>query len=421
MKKILIRSGISPLENLSTFHIIHKNLIGSNSGNLIYAYSVYRALMTSPEVELIPDRYKLNEKDADWINETCSCYVIPLADMFRPNAEKELYRIANLVKKLKIPCIVIGVGLRASINANIDKGFKFDDVVKYFINSILEKSAMLGLRGENTGKYLKHLGYKEDKDFMVIGCPSMYTYGNKLKHSKLKLTENSKISVNASVLSETKVLNFLNKILDEYKNSFFVPQRISELKTLYLGEKYIHTQNKPMYPTKISDKIYQENRVKFFTHQNTWQNFLEQMDLSIGGRLHGNIAAILAGIPTIILPHDSRMSELVNYHHLPCITSDKLIATDSLPDILNKVDFSDMHNYHNENFNRYKKFLKLNNLNTIFENSDYIEQAPLDIALSKLKTPKDIESIVAISKSEIAFRKYNDNIYNICKKLLKKQ
>ena len=46
MRKVLIRTGMSPLETPDIDWIFDKDRIGGNSGNLIYQYSVYRALMT---------------------------------------------------------------------------------------------------------------------------------------------------------------------------------------------------------------------------------------------------------------------------------------------------------------------------------------------------------------------------------------
>lgn len=216
MKRILIRCAINPLEQISVADTLNLNLIGGNSGNLIYANSIFRSLMVNDQVEFVCDDYRLNDKDADWVNENFDSYIIPLADLFRKRNNAEINRMKNLVKKLTIPCVVIGVGLRANSKKEIENGFEFDNCTKGFINAVLEKSATLGLRGEITAEYFKKLGYKEDKDFTVIGCPSMYTYGNSLKRKELSLNEDSRISVNSSVLSSANTLNFLNNILDIY-------------------------------------------------------------------------------------------------------------------------------------------------------------------------------------------------------------
>ena len=57
MKKILIRSGVNPLEEISYFDMIRENRLGSNLGNLVYAYSIYKTLWDE-ETEFILTKYR---------------------------------------------------------------------------------------------------------------------------------------------------------------------------------------------------------------------------------------------------------------------------------------------------------------------------------------------------------------------------
>ena len=57
-KKILMRTGLSPFENLSEKVISDENLFGNNVGNLLYAFSLFRWLMTDEDTQIVPDRYR---------------------------------------------------------------------------------------------------------------------------------------------------------------------------------------------------------------------------------------------------------------------------------------------------------------------------------------------------------------------------
>ncbi len=146
MKRYLIRSGIAPNEIKAPEEMILNNLIGGNIGNLIYAYSIYRNL-TTENVEIVPDRYRINENDADYINKNYDAYIIPLADAFRDTFVASLKAYTKLFKKLNIPVIVIGAGVKAPIDKNVEDGFSFDKEVKDFVNAVLERSNIIGLRG----------------------------------------------------------------------------------------------------------------------------------------------------------------------------------------------------------------------------------------------------------------------------------
>ena len=400
MSKILIRTGLTPFDELDITDVIANNLIGGNSGNLIYANSLFRSLMIDRETEIVPDRYMQNEFSALQINEEYDRYVIALADMFRKGASFEINRMKALIKALKIPCTIVGVGLRANSLKEIDEGFTFDNNVRSFVSAVLDKSAMIGIRGELTGKYLTKLGFKEDRDFMVIGCPSMFTYGGELKRKEININKDSFISVNSSILSPQSAINFCCKILDEYENSVFIPQRIDELKTLYLGCDYIHETVRKNYPDKATDKIYTDGRVKMFLQANQWINYLSGADLSIGARLHGNVAAILAGTPTVIMPHGLRMKEIIEYHGLPHIYPDKLKTCKTLEDVLEKVDFDLMFKKHAENFERYKTFLKANSIETIYD-KDYV---PYDDMIKEVKGDYSVPSMLNLTPYELANR-----------------
>mgnify|MGYP002625442253 CR=1 FL=1 len=116
-----------------------------------------------------------------------------MANAFRTTFIDELKKITELVLKLKIPTIVIGVGLKGGKIGIERLSFDFDEAVKKFCNAVLNKSQLIGIRGEFTAEYMKALGYKENVDFQVIGCPSMYFYGEDLpapKKFELKKLEN---------------------------------------------------------------------------------------------------------------------------------------------------------------------------------------------------------------------------------------
>ena len=403
MRRILIRSGISPLDNFDAAHMILKNSIGGNVGNLVYAYSVYRTLMTKNTV-ITPDYYKIDHTKADEINKKYDCYIIPLADAFRKDFVPNLRKYTKLIKKLKIPVIVIGAGLRAPFEPNLKEGFSFDEDVKAFVKAVLEKSSIIGLRGQITSDYLTRLGFKEGVDHTVIGCPSMYAFGRELNIRKTKITKNSLVSVNSSKLSPKNVLDFITRGMEEYPNHYFIPQWMKEFKLTYLGHPSIDDKVVHNYPTKMSDAIYQEDRVRYFLSAPKWIEFLKQVDLSFGARLHGNITATIAGTPSILITKDARMRELAEYHQLTSITKDDIKENTKLSDVIQQVDFHRPEKRQAENFDHYIDFLNKNNLDHIYKKKMKPKQVPLDKELKKIKLREPIKTISGISTKEMAER-----------------
>ena len=407
MTKILIRAGMTPIEDLPLETIINRNYIGDNTGNLIYQYGVMRALMTADDVEFVPDRYQMTAADADWVNENCSAYVIPLADAFRPN-NNDITRITKLVRKLRIPCVVIGVGLRSALASSADEEREFDGQVKEFVAAVLEKSSSVGVRGYNTGAYLEHLGFREGEHFTVTGCPSLYAYGGNLQLRDLDLHENSFVSVNMNVYAAAKTSAFLQRILSERENSVYIAQRINELKTLYLAEPYLDKLPKEPdshpYPRHITDELYAHDRIRVFTRAIEWIDFLRQADLSVGARIHGNITALLAGTPAVVIPRDSRMAELAEYHAVPHVLEPKLDKSWTLEDLLERVDLKAPEKKHAENFAKYTAFLDANELDHIFKDANAPSEAPLDRAIATMQPSEPYAPAKDLTAEQLAVR-----------------
>jgi len=188
MKKILMWSVIPPFNEYSVKRILADNLIGSNTGNLLFHSSVVRALMTDRDVEFetvfVSVANSLDETAAR-VNEECDCFVMPLANAFRGDYMEKLTTLTQLVRRLKIPCVVVGVGIQANSLEKLMQGLPIDGQVKEFISAVLDKSAMIGVRGEMTAKYLQRLGFAPERHLTPIGCPSMYMYGCDLPETRL--------------------------------------------------------------------------------------------------------------------------------------------------------------------------------------------------------------------------------------------
>ncbi|AMY06110.1 polysaccharide pyruvyl transferase [Staphylococcus condimenti] len=402
MKRILIRSGMLPTNTYSEYDLLSRDRFGSNNGNLVYQNSIVRTLMTE-SVEILSDNYSSNPNNAKYINNNFDCYVIPLADAFRKEFIPTLKRYTQLINKLEIPVIVIGVGLKAPYSYDVKKGFEFDNEVKEFVKAVLNKSEIIGLRGKLTANYLESLGFIPEKDFTVIGCPSMYTFGRNLKIKEVNLNRDSRVSLNASNIATEKVMDFLNEIAIKYSNYFFVPQSYDEFLINYFG--FGRVNDVPYnFPKNIGSKFYKEGKVKYFLNAKTWFDYIKTIDLSIGTRLHGNIVATINGTPSITIVHDARMRELAEFHALPSISAEDIQNYDSLIDLINDIDFKSVESIHPKRFDHFLNFLEKNNLGHIYREKKNVEKAPLDNLMEKINFEKPIDTITNISFEEKVLR-----------------
>lgn len=417
MKNIYIRAGMSPFESFPAEKILLNNSIGTNVGNFLYVYGILRNI-TQMDTTITPNYYKsgYTDEEIDKINQTQDIFIIPLADAFRDNFVGSLKSMTKLVKKLTIPCVIIGVGLRAPFDPDFSTPYSFDEAVKEFVSAVLDKSAMVGVRGEITAAYLSHLGFREGRDHMAIGCPSMYTVGPKLTIRDANITKGSRVCINSSVTTPDNVHEFLERVTREFDDWHFVPQVLSELRLLYTGSPYKIKCN-PLYPCRITDTTYREGRSEFFLNLPTWFEYMAKADLSVGSRLHGNIAAILAGTPSILIPKDARVRELSEYHDITRVNAADITPDTDIWEMIRTANFQLPCHRQEENFNRFLGFLEKNSIPHIYE-SGAPDTIPFMERMKKVKLQPPVTSFALCSLEEMSAR--FERFYPAYEKKLKK-
>ncbi len=392
MKKYLMRAPSGCFDNPSHFDCIAGNMIGDNSGNMLFPHSISRALMCEDvEIDYIKTSTMLDEAKISDLNREYDAFIIPLANAFRISFINELTALTYLVTRLTIPCVVIGVGVNGVIKAD-DKGeYPFDQASRLFVKAVLKKSSCIGIRGEQTAAYLEHLGFKRDEDFMVIGCPSMFLYGADLPKPKdFTLDEHTKVSINSKAVLPERLHLFLQDVCDKMPDHYYVPQNIYEFKVLFSGMTINDTQKSMKvykdYPKDLSHPLYRENRVRGFVSAEAWFKYLRDRDLSVGSRIHGNIAAVISGTPAFIIAPDNRVLELAEYHNLPHTTVADLKDGDDIFSLVKDVDFDQVLIGHDERFKKFCEFFKRNGLDTIYDDPNYSKdtQTPFDKKIASI-------------------------------------
>lgn len=217
--RYLMRAPVHPLDNMPQEKFILQNHAGSNIGNLLFPASIARTLMVDDETQIdcINTKHaKLNRSYAEYVNANYDAFLIPLANAIKTSFKDEALKLTKFIRMLEIPCHIIGVGLQTLEEdmQNFIRIFPYGDILRDFFLAVLEKSPQIGVRGEFTAEYFKHMGFVPEKDFTIIGCPSMYLYGDTLPEVQIhSLTDQSHLAFNSKI--EFAVFDEYN-IVDEY-------------------------------------------------------------------------------------------------------------------------------------------------------------------------------------------------------------
>lgn len=400
MSRILIRSGKNPLTAVSPEASLSRDKIGvfaANVGNLFFTSAVHRAVSV-PGAEVVSNSYLterggIDDQYIDQINNEFDSFVVPLANAFRVPFIRSLERLTHVIERLTIPVTVVGVGAQLSLSGDTSKTPEnLNRAVRAFVSAVLDRSASIGVRGEITRDYLRLLGF-DDSVIDIIGCPSLFREGGELRIKKkvADITENSPIALN-STPNVTQMAPIIAQHTSRYPNLTYIAQVHAELAMMMWGEE-LPSQGDPRMPSHMSHPLYQEDRMRFFLDVTTWTDYMAEMDFAFGTRIHGNIAALAAGTPAMVLAHDSRTLELAEHHKIPHRLITEVPSDVDAAELYDQADVDAFNVNHPKRFQEYRSFLDRNEIRHIFTPGN--ENPAFDDELSAVKFPPAVRTLLA--------------------------
>jgi Polysaccharide pyruvyl transferase len=400
MPQILIRAHKNPFTVADADTTYRQNLIGNNTGNLVFSQAVYRLLSAAgADVETSG----LARSHPRVINSRFDHVVIPLANAFRSSYIETLDALSNLIEQLTIPVTVLGVGSQASL-AGVYKGADtINPATTRFVRAVLNHSPSIGVRGEHTRDYLKSLGFGDDH-VKVIGCPSMFMYGPNLKVERKveSLSYDSPIAFNVSpYVPEMAPLSLY--AAEHFPNLVYMAQNIQTLELMLYGSypkgKRMNAVAAAGAPITLDHPLIRSDRVRFFLDPKTWFEHLAEYDFSFGTRIHGNIAALLAGTPALLLAHDSRTLELAEYHEIPHRTITSIEDDADALSLYAECDWNRLNKVHPDRWDTFASFLGDHRLTHVYDEGQ--DPSDFDDRLAATEFPPPVRTLMGFSPEEL--------------------
>ena len=363
MRRLLLRAPKDPFEVVTAERTLERNLIAGNSGNVVFIAAAHR-ILSRPDVAIDVDRLRIDPRDADRINEQYDAYVIPLANAFRVTYEPQLIRWTSLVRRLRIPVVILGVGAQADVRYSTERLRPIEHAVKAFVGAVLDRAPTIGVRGELTAEYLTGLGFR---DVDVIGCPSLFLDGPHLRVEKRHptLARDARIALNVSPYVKAMGPIALRHA-ERYPELVYVAQDFDTLETLVWGVERETVPADDPRPIHHGHPLFRDDRVRFFIDAWPWVAALRGMDFSFGTRIHGNIAALMAGTPAVVLAHDSRTLELARYFEIPHRLMSSVPSDIDAADLYAEADLDRLNAGHPDRWATFAGFLARHGLDHAF-------------------------------------------------------
>ena len=390
-RRILVRAHKHPYTVSNAERSLAKNSFGSNVGNLVFGQAVIRLL--SIDGRRIPTSGLIGQRAAK-INAEYDHVVIPLANAFRSSYVPSLEGLSKVIEKLTVPVTVLGVGAQASLEGR-DKGAdRSAPAITRFVRAVLDRSPSIGVRGEFTRDYLAGLGFG-DEHVQVIGCPSMFMYGPDLPAARRvdRLTTQSPVALNISpYVHEMGPVS--HDLAARYPNVVYIPQDLRSLHLLLRGSYPMTSKRVTVesgVPITLQHPLIRSDRVRFCLDPVTWFDHLAGYDFSLGTRIHGNIAAVLAGTPALVLAHDSRTLELAGYHAIPHRVIKELPQVDPV-ELYEEAEWDTMAARHPALWQNFARFLESHGLVHAYCEGHSAEQ--FDTGLAAISFPPPVHTLM---------------------------
>jgi len=217
----------------------------------------------------------------------------------------------------------------------------------------------------------------------------MFFYGDTLPALRhpVRITYESRIAINLSpdAIGTGDIAGLARRAYERFPSLMYYAQNLVDAELLYWGDTSQESGDRQAFPLQLSHPLLREDKVRVPVDPATWISELRSYDFVYGTRIHGNIAALLAGTPSVVLVHDSRTLELSRYFELPHRMLRDVPAGIDPQELADAADYASMFAGHHQRFSRLSAFLGKNSLDNTYDHGD--KGAAFDAHIAELDLP----------------------------------
>jgi hypothetical protein len=339
-------------------------VLGANSGNLMFQYAASQ-IIDAPQIHVsmaetpYSDRAALREAQA---------LVFPAANHLRLGADWT--GLAGYIAGQPLPVVVLGLGAQSpKVGGERETiaALRADAQVMRLVAVLRDKAAFISVRGPYSQTVCEELGLT---GVAVMGCPSamlnpdraagaamaarLATLRDRAGDAGGGAPRAPRLAVTAAAPFEIRTdeaKRDLERRLFSWAmaaDGLYVQQsggvaamQAADGRWFALDRNARRSITAVMAPEAdpVDVWAFMAKAGRFYTSAPAWRDEMRGMDLVLGTRLHGNMAAIAAGTPGVIIAHDSRTGELGQTMHLPHLPFAAAMAAPDLAAALDAVEF----------------------------------------------------------------------------------
>ena len=335
-----------------------------NTGNYFFEHAVARHLKgfkTVAKMQELPD--------------TDCTLVLSMSNFISPYTD--LGEVADQIEKKKVERVVmIGAGAQAD---DFSEKISLTRGTRRFLEILSERSASIGVRGVYTAEVLNQLRIR---NVDIIGCPSVFYHGDPAfavksgAHTDANLrsvfhcTPTGFYRDNIARLISFGIAN-CESYVAQSERDFFGLHSESEQDQAATEFFFNYYNDGSIEPEQASEWF--RRNVRWFFNLQSWLEYMKTVDFAFGARFHGNMAAILMGVPALNMVFDTRTRELCEYLNLPYMHLSDFRADMKLGDLYRAADFSLFNRTYPVKYRAYRDFLVKNGLSVVLPEAPPLE------------------------------------------------
>lgn len=320
----------------------------NNTGNYFFEHALSRQLVDCEEVSALSEL----PVSAERLILSMSNFISPATDLGWFADEIEA----------RAPKQIVMVGAGAQAHGFADR-IRLTAGTRRFVDMLSERGVSIGVRGQYTAEVLDDMGVR---NLDVIGCPSLFYHCDRNFTINKKDLGGSPPRVAVHCTPEgfyrdavSHLLSFAMRVGATYIAQseallIFDDPEMEERRRYFFG--YYNDGN------YSSEQLYDwmKQNVRWFFDLSTWFSYMASMDVAIGSRFHGNMAALQVGVPALNLVFDTRTRELCEHLNLPYEFLKAFDGRRSAEDIYQGLDYTMFNATFPEKFDTYADFLSRN-------------------------------------------------------------
>jgi len=287
--------------------------LGQNTGNMMFTQSLTSVLDGGSWGSFRLDPQDVEGHDA-----------IVLAAANWVNDFDDFGWLAERLEKTRLPVFLIGVGAQAT---SADEIPKVNPGTLRLLSLVQDRSTSISARGSFSCEVLNSYGIKSARP---TGCPSLMLMGpGGPSPALLREARFDACSIHATRHGFSRTDAFQTFL---YRQAFtrgldLVLQ--SEVADIHYA---VHGRTGEEVPARAAELLpevygapateveaYLQRHGRVFTQYADWIAYMRQRSFCFGTRIHGTIAALIAGTPAALIVHDSRTLELAQIMGVPTV------------------------------------------------------------------------------------------------------